>query len=430
MTSGTEQITRAGTLVRFEPFLNGTAVFILCTTFLLWDVSRAVYALLALAAFVYVLKVRPRLPRDQRFFSWPIIAFFGASFISVAYDGFSSSGVNLLTSRYILLLLAIPWVSLFYLCYDPKRNPWIKFVLGAVAMGMLALVDIMLLKEYRAGGGHNEAVFGFSAAAMTAVVTASYYRFRKVRFGKIYYGAGILMGICAMFLSGTRTGWIAFAVVIILAMIFYLDRYSLPKRILASVALIVCITASGMTLPLVQERVDSMIEELTPYFKGEEQTKFTSLRYRVELWKAGWHMGMSSKVFGIGPGKIKKALKPYVSERPHLSGLEQMNHIHNQLLQTFAMSGLIGVIAFVAMVLCHLWIFTKYLNKRYSTEVRSLALSGFLILLAYLVYSIPGVPFYGKHYLMMYAFSTASIWGCLLGALQHSEQEGEDRVRD
>ncbi len=410
---------------RFEPLLNAIAVFILSTTFLFWDASRAVYVLLALAALVYVIKYRPRLPRDQRFYSWPIIAYVGSAFLAVAYDGFPDSGVNRLTSRYLLLLITIPLVSLFFASFNPRRNPWIKFVLGAMVMGSLALVDILILNEYRAGGGHNQAVFGFSAAAMTTVVIASYYRFKQMPFGTIYYGAGLLMGFCAMFLSGTRTSWISLAVVIVLALIFYLDHYSLPKRILATFVVVCCITAAAMTIPLVEKRVDEMIEQFTPYLKGQEQTEFTSLRYRVELWKAGWHIGMTDPVLGVGPGNIKKTLKIFAIENPDLAPLGKMNHLHNQFIQTFAMSGFVGLISLVVLVTCHFCIFTKYLRKEYSTEVRSLSLAGFLLLIAYLVYSIPGVPFYGKHYLMMYAFSTASIWGCLLGALQSSGQKAE-----
>jgi hypothetical protein len=37
--------------------------------------------------------------------------------------------------------------------------------------------------------------------------------------------------------------------------------------------------------------------------------------------------------------------------------------------------------------------------------------------------SIPEVPFYKKQFLLMYSISSASIWGCLLGALRASRQE-------
>jgi hypothetical protein len=72
------------------------------------------------------------------------------------------------------------------------------------------------------------------------------------------------------------------------------------------------------------------------------------------------------------------------------------------------------------LVICHLWIFIKYLRKGYSLEVRCLALAGLLLLISYLLKSIPGVPFYGKQYLLMYGFSSATIWGSLLGALRES----------
>ena len=132
-------------------------------------------------------------------------------------------------------------------------------------------------------------------------------------------------------------------------------------------------------------------------------------------------MGMTDKVFGVGPGNWKKSLGAYVEQRPHLATLEYINHAHNQFMQTFFMSGFVGLVSLIALFTCHFWIFTKYLGKRYSLEVRCLALAGLLLLVSYLLKSIPGVPFFGKQYLMMYGFASATIWGCLLGALRASE---------
>jgi O-antigen ligase len=131
-------------------------------------------------------------------------------------------------------------------------------------------------------------------------------------------------------------------------------------------------------------------------------------------------MGLENKIFGFGPGNTKRVIKDYARQNPHLTKLSGINHIHNQFLQTFAMTGLVGLFSFLALIFCHLWIFTKYLRKRYSLEVRSLALAGLLLLVTYLILSIPGVPFYGKQYLMMYGFASATIWGSLLGALRES----------
>jgi O-antigen ligase len=289
-----------------------------------------------------------------------------------------------------------------------------------MVMGMLALVDILLLDKYRAGGGHNAAAFGFIALAMTSIVIASFHRFSQIKFGKAVFFLAVLMGVCAMILSGTRSSWLAGFVVLVIAMLFYLDRYSLFKRILFTLALIGGIAIVSSSLPIVQKRIGNMIEMVTPYVEGEEQTHFTSLSYRVEVWKLGWHVGLENKIFGFGPGNTKRVIKAYAQQNPHLKKLEIINHFHNQFIQTFAMTGLIGLFSFLALVICHFWLFIKYLGKGYSMEVRCLALAGLLLLVSYLLKSIPGVPFYGKQYLMMYGFASASIWGSLLGALRES----------
>ena len=411
-----------------EPYLNAIAVFIMATIFLFWDASRAVYVLLSFAAMAFIVRYRPQMPSDHRLYTWPIIGYVGATVLSLLMNGIPDGGVNRVVSKYLLLLLAVPLVSIFYLSFDLKRNPWTKYAVGCIVMGGLALGDILFLGEARAGGGHNQAAFGFVALAMTSIVLASYHRFSRIRFGRaLFYGA-VLMGVCAMILSGTRTSWIVGFVVLVVALFFYLDRYSFSRRILLTLGLLVAITITASSVPIVQNRINDMIEMVTPYVKGEEQTEFTSLRFRVELWKLAWHVGLDNKLFGYGPGITKRVIKDYVKQRPHLKGMEAMNHIHNQFLQTFAMTGLVGLVSFLALLICHFRLFTKYLGKQYSPEVRCLAFAGFLLLVAYLLKCVPGVPFHGKQYLMMYGFASATIWGCLLGALRESQEGGSSEA--
>ena len=408
-------------LSTIEPLLNAVAVFILATIFLFWDGSRAAYVLLALAALVFVIKYRPQLPTDQRLYAWPIIVYFGASALSVLVNGLESSGINSLGSRSLLLLMAIPLVSIFYLSFNSERNTWIKFAVACMVMGAQALFDALVLNDYRADGGHNASAFGFTALAMTAMVISSYYRFSPVRFGKAFYFLAILMGVFAIVLSGTRTAWLAGFAVIVTAIAFYPHRYSLLKRALFAITLVVAISIASSFLPVVQKRIDQMVKIVAPYVKGEEQAKFNSLNKRVELWKLGWQIGMENKILGLGHGNIKQVVNDYIDQTPRLQGVGNKSHLHNQFMQTFAMSGLVGLFFFLALLICHFWIFIKYLGRQYSQEVRCLALAGLLLMVSYLIKSFPGVPFYGKQYLLMYGFASAAIWGSLLGALRESE---------
>ncbi len=403
-----------------EPFLNATAIFILATIFMFWEASRAVYVLLSLAALVFVVKFRPEMPADHRLYSWPIIGYIGTAILSFLANGMSDHGLSTIVSRFFLLLLAIPVASVFYLSFDLKRNAWIKFVIGCMALGGAALVDILLLDKVRANAGYNASAFGFTALAMTSVVIGSYYRFSQARFGRAVFCLAILMGVCAMILSGTRTSWMAGIIVMVIALFFYLDRYSLFKRVAFALTLTVTMLIIGSSLPLVQKRFVVMFENISPYVKGEEQTEFNSLRTRVELWKLGWSMGMENKMFGFGPGNTKREIREHAQQNPHDLKRIKSVHVHNQFVQSFAMTGLVGLFSFLALVACHFRIFTKYLGKQYSLEVRCLALSGVLLLISYLIKSVPGVPFYGRQYLLMYGIASATIWGSLLGALRES----------
>ena len=118
-----------------EPFLNALAIFIMATIYLFWDASRAVYVLLSLAALVFLVKYRPKMPSDHRLYSWPIMAYVGATVLSLLVNEIPDGGVNRVVSRYFLLLIAIPLVSVFCLSFDSKRNFWVKFAVGCMVMG-------------------------------------------------------------------------------------------------------------------------------------------------------------------------------------------------------------------------------------------------------------------------------------------------------
>ena len=300
-----------------EPTLNVIAVFILATFFVFWEASRAVYVVLSVTAAGLLLWYRPRLPREQRFYSWPILGYFGAMFLSLAYAGFPEKGVNLIGSRFGLLLIAIPLVSVFYVSYDPKRNFWIKYVAGCVAVGGLALFDVLVFGDPRAsGGGHNEAAFGFMSMAMTAVLIASYHRFQQVGYGRAIFAVATLMGLAAVVLSGTRGSWLAAIVVLVTATFFYLERYSPAKRIVITLTLVASVGIASSSIPIVQTRIDHMVRIVTPYLTGEQPLHYNTLSERVELWKLGWNLGMENKLLGFGLGNTKKEIREYVRRQP------------------------------------------------------------------------------------------------------------------
>ena len=238
---------------------------------------------------------------------------------------------------------------------------------------------------------------------------------------KIYFSA-IAMGSIAALLSGSRGSWLAILAAVFATIFFYTERYSVTKRIAISIMAIVCVMLASSAIPQVKHRVDLMFNYLSPYVKNEEQSEFNSLRYRIESWRAAFRMGMDSPIVGIGPGNFRSSLEDYVEQYPHLESLQIMKHAHNQYMQTFATTGVPGLIALLALFLAHASLFARYLASKYPLEVRSYALAGLLLVTSFSLLSITGVPFERKKQILFYGFTSASFWGCLLGALRQFRQ--------
>jgi len=401
-----------------EALVNAIGLLILCGLFLFWDISRALYVLMALWAMVYLIRFRPVLPRDQLLFSLPIFGFILAHFISLWYHGFPDRGMNMLTSGYFLLLLAVPLVSLFYCQFNPGRNVWMKFLLANILLGAIALIDIFVLDKARANAGNNAVVFGFISVVISSVVIASYRLQRQQKYGAWWYVSALVLGLIAILLSGSRGSWIAALAVAFIATIIFLDRYPLAKRVPIAVIMICCIALLSLSLPQVQKRINHMVEIVAPYITGEQQGPLNSFSYRIEAWKAAAQMGSENPLLGIGPGHFRQALKAYVQQNPELDRLQIMKHAHNQYMQTFATGGVVGLVALLVLLGSHLWLFARYLVGTYPLEVRSFAIAGFLLVIAYALLCITAVPFERKKLILLYGFSSAMLWSCLLGALK------------
>ena len=97
-------------------------------------------------------------------------------------------------------------------------------------------------------------------------------------------------------------------------------------------------------------------------------------------------------------------IRDYIQQNPHYKRLKNMAHIHNQFLQTFAMSGLIGLFSFLAFLLvpqlfdaasqlgplplCRVQLFNRHIVVEYITlervqiDVQDTSTTGFIFLVA------------------------------------------------
>ena len=399
---------------------------ILCGIFLYWDLSRAIYILAALAAVGYLGKSRPDLDSAHKFYALPIYVFVGVMLASVAFNGFDDSGTNAFFSRYLLLLLAVPYAGLCYLTYDRANNIWLKFGAAGFVLGLTALIDFIAMDKYRADGGDNAVIFGFVTAAIVTVLIASFRSHWQDRsFGRTFFCATIAFGLVALLLSGSRGGWLALLITATLAIFLFLDRYAWPRRlaltlVLPSILLVLILVATA-SMPMVKQRMVAFVNDLDFYFSDTAAEELNSTSNRVETWKVSAQIGLDNLLLGTGPGSFRKTLAEYADRDDTLARLKpDLAHAHNQYMQSFATTGLVGLAALFCLLLGHIWAFSRYLAGKYSNEVRSLAMVGVLMAVLYMLLGLTGVPLERKKLILVYGFSTATCWGYLLAALKQS----------
>ncbi len=146
----------------------------------------------------------------------------------------------------------------------------------------------------------------------------------------------LVLSAAGLLCTNTRGGWLA-----IFPVLFVMGLYFLPTWKKRLALLLGCLVVAGTVLvavPSVHNRTDSIA-------RGSSEQ---SVSERFLMWQSAYNMGRDNLLFGVGKGNyLEKYSQEYISplckEPPH-------DHPHNIFLQVFAEMGLVGEIAFVAML--------------------------------------------------------------------------------
>ncbi len=156
-------------------------------------------------------------------------------------------------------------------------------------------------------------------------------------------------------LSGSRAGWLGLAIALVVTVVAWmlagggagavrrLARARSPRIAFAGLALggitVVAIALTATLAPAVLSRAQSGGEAL-----------------RASYYAAAWRMGLDSPLVGSGPGM-------WVSQRVAYTPAPETDyyipHAHDVYLQTFAESGVLGLVAGVVAVSCLLWLIAR-----------------------------------------------------------------------
>jgi O-antigen ligase len=150
--------------------------------------------------------------------------------------------------------------------------------------------------------------------------------------------------LACLYWSGSKTGWLIFCLLALVALV----RLPISRGRKIAIATILCV--AGGTAFLARNKA---------YFdKGA-----TSVGARFQYWKAAGLTGLSHPVFGTGPGTFAiayKRIKPPDAEMAKLA--------HNDYLEQFSDSGLIGFFSYFAFVTGVLIVLYRKSSKTLTTD--------------------------------------------------------------
>ncbi|MDX3904357.1 MAG: O-antigen ligase family protein [Pigmentiphaga sp.] len=168
-----------------------------------------------------------------------------------------------------------------------------------------------------------------------------------------------LAGLYASYASGTRGGWIAIPVLLLVALLGF-RRWSLRRRMAVFAALLVMGTVVGMASDTVRERVAQSIRHLSDYGPDDLDT---SEGGRLQVWAASLRMIEAYPLTGVGVKGFEPALEEQWRQGLVTTFAATLPHSHNDILYATATLGIPGLLAILALYLAPAWFFVRHLRS-------------------------------------------------------------------
>ncbi|MDQ7727267.1 O-antigen ligase family protein [Halomonas sp. SpR8] len=407
-------------------WLTNIAVFLLGAIALVVPSGYSIGAVILLTAGLGLLvsaRVPALLKQDALVIS-VLIAYATVAIAEVWWDGQGSRGLD----RPIRFILAIP--ALLWILWLPPRLAfvWSGFATGAIAAGSWAFWQKFVEGAWRAGGFTHVIQFGnlsmlLGILCLAGLGWAMVQRHRSVWLSFLLFGA--LAGILGSLLSGSRGGWVGFPVVLWVLYRSYGRNIAAWIKILVAFVIVIGIfTVYALPQVGVQYRVHQAINEVSGYLSDQDSS--TSVGARFEMWRGAANLIQEKPLFGWGENGYQKRMAELAQENVINSNVLEYRHAHNEFIDTFAKRGVVGLVALLLLYLVPMRLFGEYLGHA-NLEVRSIALAGVLLPIAYIDFGLTQAFLAHNSGVMMYAFLLAVVWGIHSVHRRQEEQLGHNR---
>ncbi len=305
-------------------------------------------------------------------------------------------------------ILGLRWIVTFYACvylgsHLKINEKGLKVFLLSFLILLLLGIGWQYLLTYRHGRLEgtfvNANIFAYTIAmpwiALIAWESCDHQRTKRSDW---FYGAIILSIAIAIFFTFGRGTWIAMCFLLVVV-----SALTGNKRNFLAMA-IGLLLFGALYLGNAFGLKDRLLYSLD-FSAGSAQS------VRLGLWKANWAIFQDHPIFGIGFYENIRMVGEYYTKLGMINheegtNYQYLNHAHNQILQVFVGSGLVGGLAYVGLLVTGVVFFLKRFLSSNSEVERKIALVGFSIVLMFIatgIFDCPLMVHESRSYFLMFS---------------------------
>jgi O-antigen ligase len=312
------------------------------------------------------------------------------------------------------MLLAASALAVVLAVRPSRRALWWGVAAGAfVALPFIAWQRLGLHID-RPGGLINAITFGDLALLLGLLALAAAIDMRDDARRAGIAGIGVLAGLAASVLTGSRGGWVA----LLLAGLVLLRsaRTLQSRRVRALLAAGAVLLAGAWFTPAlgVQQRFADGVNEARTWAHGGNA--FTNVGTRLELWKGAVMLVRERPLLGRDFVAARARLAEFAAEGRLDPVVLPLPHLHNDGLQELATGGVVGFASWALLLAAPLVFFARRLGTDARAPQFAVALAGLLVVLSYFSFGLTEVIFWSVKGSMFYALMVFLLMGFCLNA--------------
>jgi O-antigen ligase len=224
---------------------------------------------------------------------------------------------------------------------------------------------------------------------------------------------GLAAGVYASYLSGTRGGWLAIPLFLVLCTLNF-GWVKRGRHWLMAIGVAVVAMALLLASPVGRERVMATHDDIVRLSHGAAAD--SSLGARLQLWRASIHLFEQRPLLGVGKGHLEAHLH-MLAEQGEISPLVVNQRAHSEFFSTIAELGVAGVVCLLLLYFGPMVYFVRY-RKSPHRDVSTAAYCGIAVSGSVIIFGLT----IDVLTVVMSTALIALLWAVLLAVITHDER--------